>query len=305
MFEPELCSECSNIPSMSPEPLIKDISLLNSAAQWIAFLAILRLPNRRKFSAMAVLLALDALCSIPLQVLLHFHLMSPYHQYQAYSAIFYASFFIDAIILFFVIQQIFNEILAPLSGLRRMGLVVFRWIAVTTVVIALASSVAPPGHSAITGLDFTFCQAAKCVDVMEVCLLAFLAIAVHPLGLSYRSRVFGVGLGLGLTAITDLVATVVLQHNGKMFDYGNLIGVTGAFFGISIWIVYLVREEPARQPITLPTTSPLLRWNEIANALGHKGGQVVIEQPSFFLQDVEGVVDRVLRKNAIQEPRAS
>jgi hypothetical protein len=45
--------------------------------------------------------------------------------------------------------------------------------------------------------------------------------------------------------------------------------------------------------------STIYRWNEIASALGHSGTQVAVPQPanSFFLTDVEHVVDKVLSRN--------
>jgi hypothetical protein len=49
----------------------------------------------------------------------------------------------------------------------------------------------------------------------------------------------------------------------------------------------------------MPVTSTVYRWNEIASALGHTGTQVAVQQPanSFFLTDVEKVVDKVLNRN--------
>jgi hypothetical protein len=285
--------------------LIKHISLINLAAEWLILLAVIRSVRSRNISAMVAYLAVDAILNLPSNILLNFKLLPPPQQAMAYRGFFWLDFFGEAIAVFFVIHQVFGELLAPLPGLRRMGLIVFRWIAATAGVISLVSVLSPIGRG-FNSFDLVSCQICRGIDLMEICLLAFLALVVHTLGLSYRSRVFGIALGFGLSAITDMISTVVLQHTGQMYDYGNLIGVSGALAGITVWAAYLVKQEPARQPITLPTTSPLLRWNEIANALGHKGGQVVIEQPSFFLQDVEGVVDRVLRKNnAVQETRAS
>ena len=48
----------------------------------------------------------------------------------------------------------------------------------------------------------------------------------------------------------------------------------------------------------MPANSTIYRWNEIAAALGH-GTQVAVQQPanSFFLTDVERVVEKVLTRN--------
>jgi hypothetical protein len=57
--------------------------------------------------------------------------------------------------------------------------------------------------------------------------------------------------------------------------------------------------EPVRKPVVLPINSTIYRWNEIASALGHSGTQVAVQQPanSFFLTDVERVVEKVLNRN--------
>jgi len=62
---------------------------------------------------------------------------------------------------------------------------------------------------------------------------------------------------------------------------------------------YLLR--PARagpQPLMVPANSTILRWNEIATALGHTGTQVALQPAGgFFLSDVEKVVEEALTRN--------
>ncbi len=78
------------------------------------------------------------------------------------------------------------------------------------------------------------------------------------------------------------------------FIYESLILAT-----LAIWMVYCVLPEPARKPILMPASSTIYRWNEIASALGHTGTRVAVQQPanSFFLSDVERVVEKVLARN--------
>jgi hypothetical protein len=48
----------------------------------------------------------------------------------------------------------------------------------------------------------------------------------------------------------------------------------------------------------MPANSTILRWNEIASALGHTGTQVSVQPAEgFVLTDVERVVEGVLRRN--------
>jgi hypothetical protein len=62
---------------------------------------------------------------------------------------------------------------------------------------------------------------------------------------------------------------------------------------LGIWVVYAALPEPARKPVTVRADSTIYKWDQIASALGHKGTQVVLQPaPSFFLVDVEKVVER-------------
>uniref|UniRef100_A0A7V4XTW3 Uncharacterized protein n=1 Tax=Acidobacterium capsulatum TaxID=33075 RepID=A0A7V4XTW3_9BACT len=66
------------------------------------------------------------------------------------------------------------------------------------------------------------------------------------------------------------------------------------------WITYflLPERQEEREIAIIPVQSPLIRWNDVAQALGHSTPRVAIGASSgFFLQDVERVVDRVLARN--------
>ncbi len=68
---------------------------------------------------------------------------------------------------------------------------------------------------------------------------------------------------------------------------------------LAIWMTYCILPEPVRKPVLMPASSTIYRWNEIASALGHTGTRVAVQQPanSFFLSDVERVVEKVLARN--------
>jgi hypothetical protein len=62
---------------------------------------------------------------------------------------------------------------------------------------------------------------------------------------------------------------------------------------LAVWITYSALPEPARKTVTVPVNSAIYKWDQIASALGHKGTQVAVQpSPSFFLVDVEKVVER-------------
>jgi hypothetical protein len=295
---------------MSLAHLLRNAAAAETLLTWVAliicFRSSARTPVRSRIPAMRAYLLVQAIGSLSMNILINFHVMSREHRYSAYFGVYWLTFFAGSVAIYFVLQQVFQQSLSPLPGLRRLGMVVFRWIAVVTLVFAVGSSVVPMGlHFA--ALESSLYGAMRSISIMEICLLVFLALSVHSLGFSFRSRIFGVGLGFGISAAIDLIFSAIQQHHPEMVSYSNLFGQIGTLLALSTWIVYFLRVEPERTMVTLPVTSPLLRWNEIANALGHPAGQVVLSPPAStnFLHDVEKAVDKVLAKNALNKPHTS
>ena len=53
-------------------------------------------------------------------------------------------------------------------------------------------------------------------SILTLCLLLFVCFAIRPMGLSYTSRIFGVSLGLGIMATTDLVQSAVAHPEARL-----------------------------------------------------------------------------------------
>jgi hypothetical protein len=139
----------------------------------------------------------------------------------------------------------------------------------------------------------------RSVGLLELCLLAFLCLSMNALRLSVRDLAFGFALGFGTMASNDFLFSLLTGRFASLttplqFGYEGLI-----LFSLGTWIVYCIAPEPARLPVVMPVNSTIYRWNEIASALGHTGTQVAVQQPanSFFLTDVENVVEKVLKRN--------
>jgi hypothetical protein len=114
-----------------------------------------------------------------------------------------------------------------------------------------------------------------------------------------RDLSFGIALGFGMMCSGEFVlaawsSRLASLNDPVQFVYESLILAT-----LAVWMVYSILPEPARKPVLMPASSTIYRWNEIASALGHTGTQVAVQQPanSFFLSDVERVVEKVLARN--------
>jgi hypothetical protein len=273
----------------------------------IALVAFLCTGGRKRFPALLSYFVLRLTSFLALACLLHVHLFVHVAATTIYSWYFYTYWSLytaGAIAIFFVIQELFDYALEPLPGLKRLGSVAFRWVACLSFVAATAGALTPrlPGFKFLVGMCD---QLMRCESIFLLGLLLFLMLSAGKLGLSYRSRIFGISFGFGIMAASNLIATAFFVNQGARKIVTSPISImdTGAgLLTLMIWSAYFVQREPARQVVALPVTSPLARWNEVAIAIGHSGGSVAMAAPSndFFLQDVEKVVDRIMTKNSLK-----
>jgi hypothetical protein len=139
----------------------------------------------------------------------------------------------------------------------------------------------------------------RSVSIVELCLLAFLCLSMNALSLSVRDMAFGISLGFGLMSSNDFIVVSLISRYTALtaplqFIYESLILVA-----LGTWVTYCALPEPVRAPVVVPASSTVYRWNEIAQALGHSTTKVALQEPapSFFLTDVERVVEKVLARN--------
>jgi hypothetical protein len=257
----------------------------------------------KRFPMMTTYLGLRAASAAVLEIVLNLHRFAPIRDTQQYSIYFYTywTFYtVTAITIYFVIREVFCYVTEPVPGIRRFGLLAFNWVAVISGIISLSAALPFTGVGA--GLMSVGFHVMRCVSILELCLLAFLALFIHSLGRSFRSMAFGISLGFGLQAAMELISSLVADRSTYLDSNMNFVLQVAITVVLGSWIVYFVMPEPQaeREAITLPVSSPLIRWNEIANALGHASPHVVVGQSSAtFLQDVEQVVDKILTKNSI------
>jgi hypothetical protein len=195
--------------------------------------------------------------------------------YQIYFYIYWIGFAVESILLLMAVYGIFRLAMAPLKGLQTLGMLVFRWAATISMAVSLGSALSPN----LKGTQYlveVIGQLQRTQGILTLCLLLFVCFAVRPMGLSYRSRIFGVSLGLSFMATANLVQsawTAIYRemHSGYSIANGAAICLT-----LAMWTAYFSLPEPKRRIIVLPTTSPFLRWNQISLALGDNPGFVAV-----------------------------
>jgi hypothetical protein len=253
---------------------------------------------QRRFRAMSIYLGLRV-ASAPLLLAVFYVQSQPWgaKYYIVYFFTYWAVYITSAVLLFFVCMEVFRSALAAFPGLMKIGLLVFRWAILVSVIVTFSSiSFAHRGFLIIP--DFSL-GLMRSVSVLELCLLAFLCLSMNALRLSVRDLAFGIALGFGMMSANDFVVVSLISHSASLTAPLQFVYEAVILLALGTWVVYCAVPEPVRKPIVMPANSTIYRWNEIASALGHTGTQVAVPQTanSFFLTDVESVVDKVLSRN--------
>jgi hypothetical protein len=206
----------------------------------------------REFPALVAFLAFccaEDIVSIPI---LFFRKYLGISKVLAYEVYFYSHLVISCIevaLLLLVIYSVFRQAMKPLEGLHRAGKIVFRWTS----------------------------QVQQGISILILCLLLFVCFSTRYLGLTYRSHIFGVTLGLGVFATVSLVEAAWTVGGGPtVYSPVFVFSTLGSCVALLTWGTYFAMPQPERKMILLPTTSPFFLWNRISEALGDEPGFVAI-----------------------------
>jgi hypothetical protein len=110
-------------------------------------------------------------------------------------------------------------------------------------------------------------------------MLLFVCFTTRYLGLTYRNRIFGILLGLGIYSACTLIESAWLSTKSVTASFYSPVYLVDAFGFLAcllIWNGYFLAPEPERKLVLLPTTSPYFFWNQVSEALGDDPGHVVV-----------------------------
>ena len=195
--------------------------------------------------------------------------------YFVYFYMFWASYTIASLSSVVLTYTIFEEAMRPLKGLKRLGTIIYRWAAFVSVALAI-SAIVYKDPSIKDTTAFVAIQVQRSSSVIVLSLIAFVGFSLQPLGLSAKSRVFGLSLGLGFITLVSLIGSSSFFHQTDLFSAGSTEWTTAQCLALAVWVYYLYVPEPQRRFILLPTTSPFHAWNQISEILGHDPGYVAI-----------------------------
>lgn len=215
-----------------------------------------------------------------------------YHAFwDNYFYVFWACSAIGIALGFAVILEVFSHAFQPYNSLRDLGRVLFRWVALFLVLVAIVLALAAPGNDAnrivagVLALD-------RSIRVMQCGLVLFLVLFLPHLGLSWKHNLVGIGLGFGLYASVQLMmVTLRAQGGAAVVSDGTFSLINSAAYGgaVVLWTVYLLLPEPARRPVLAETKSE--RWDHALTGLQQRPGD-----EESFLPRLEARVERVMAR---------
>jgi len=253
----------------------------------------------RRFPAMGAYLAMRVAFNPIQTVLLIVRQSRPLERnpFMAYFLVYWAVYIASAVLIYFVCLEVFRSALASLPGLLKFGLVIFRWAVLVSVIVTFAAL--PFANRGFLIIPEVATALMRSVSLLELCLLAFLCLSMNALRLSVRDMAFGLALGFGVMSSNDFIFASLTPPQASLTTPLQFVHQSVILFSLFTWVAYCALPEPVRKPFVMPVNSTIYRWNEIASALGHTGTQVAVQQPanSFFLTDVENVVEKVLNRN--------
>ncbi len=221
------------------------------------------------------------------------HIINGHHAYVGYFYTYWLSFLAQAFLMLRVMHEMFRHAVRSIPGVQKLGRPIFFWAVVVSIILAVGSGITP--HGSAMSLMLSGAQVlARSQSILALCMVAFLAFSSRTLGVSYGSRIFGVTFGFAMMGLSNLVESALFAHGTSLSGTVDMVH-EGIYLGaIGLWAVYFLKPEPARQLVVMPVTSPLMRWNEVAQSLGNPAGQVAVSYPPTFMNDVFHLVNRVV-----------
>jgi len=172
-----------------------------------------------------------------------------------------------AALRFAVIYELFQQAFYDYPALRSLGITLFRGTMVLFLLIgAVMAWFKPVAEQRQLMSDLDLVDQTVCV--MQCGLLIVLLIFSRKIGLSLRSRTFGIALGFGISSSVGLVAFAIRSRVESVqatpaTDLLNLVSLAGSLVSVAVWTAYLIRQENVPNSVSsiLPRHD-LESWNQ-------------------------------------------
>lgn len=180
-----------------------------------------------------------------------------------YFAVWWCGALVLAFFLFRVAGEALQLALRPLPGLRGLSKIAWRWLLVVSVLL-LAAAATTSGlavahnHSGIGVFSLT-----SALALAELLPIGFALLLGFRLGMSVRSRLFGVLIGLAIEPAANILT--VWFYNHSIWPWGNLLRQIAATLTLAIWTIWFLL--PADTTRFAALRGVLVRFDTAAQAV--------------------------------------
>jgi hypothetical protein len=166
------------------------------------------------------------------------------------------------ILKFALIYEIFGRVFRPYPSLDRMGRGLLRWTCVALLLVGVVMAARTPTNAVpllASGVQVVTCV----VNLIQAGMVVALFVFAGYFGLTFKSFVFGIILGLGVNASVNLAALGV----GMSFpanDYAkqvNFLLMLTYHVSVLVWLFYALVPAKAAQPVRVIPENNLQRWD--------------------------------------------
>jgi hypothetical protein len=212
--------------------------------------------------------------------------------YDLYFWPFWTGEAVNAFLGFKVIHEIFLDVFRPFHTLKDLGTLLFKWAGVVmllvSVVVAFSNSLdQSPLIHALTTLQ-------RSVRMVQLGLILFLLLFSRFLGVSRRQISFGVSLGFGVYAGSELMLYALNSGGFVKPATLNLVNMAAYALAILVWLGYSVSRNAARVPAANQLQTQ--RWEQ-----GLADLQAPVPSDSLIPM-FEGMVERAFSRSSSLEP---
>lgn len=181
----------------------------------------------------------------------------------------------DAALALAIVSEIFKHVISSQRALRNFGTALFRWVTIVLLVgvVALAWLAPAAGEGRLMA---GFYILDRTVNSVLCGLLLLLFIFPRMIGVSWRSQVFGIALGLGILATLSLAMSAVRSQiepiaRNHVSDIMDLLTHGTYLSSILVWTAYsLMPERHSPRALKALPDHDLETWNQELRRLLHQ-----------------------------------
>jgi hypothetical protein len=197
---------------------------------------------------------------------------SPVFNGQDYANAFLLGDAVVTPLLFGVIYEVFRHSFRDHPALNRLGSSAFRWVTVTLILFAIALAWFVPSTDS-QGVMSAYFPLTRSLNFVQVGLLLFLLLFSRYFHLAFRSYAFGIALGLGVLAASNLGVNALrsqLRPSELSYRLLNAIGGGTYLACVLVWAVYLLKQKKGiHPPVRLVPPNELETWSQELQRLIH------------------------------------